>query len=166
MNRIGDTLFHYGSNKEIILEFNKNDVEFLLIGGLAISWYCPTRVVDDMDILVNPTKLNSKKIFNSLLNINCRLDDEMSFAAEGVQLPLKNHYYVDIITPPKNGFAFSEVYQDSLNINFFDVPVKIPSISSLIKLAGFHFHSEPANIKRERDINLLLDAESNLKLSL
>ncbi len=59
MNRVGDKLLHVGANKELIHAFTSGSVEFIVVGGLAVSWYCCDRKADDMDLLVNPTHENS-----------------------------------------------------------------------------------------------------------
>jgi hypothetical protein len=55
MNKVGDTLMHFGANEQIVREFLSVGVEFIVVGGLAVAWYCPDRQADDMDLLVNPT---------------------------------------------------------------------------------------------------------------
>jgi hypothetical protein len=88
MNRIGDNLI-CGSNEEIVKVFSAFDVEFILVGGLAISWYCSSRKADDIDILVNPTKENSGKIANALRSlrlVNGFTND--SFASPGIHAPI------------------------------------------------------------------------------
>jgi len=45
---------------------NKNEVQYLVVGGYAHIYYTEPRYTKDLDILVNPTKINSRKIYKSL----------------------------------------------------------------------------------------------------
>lgn len=37
-NRIGDNLFHFGANEELVRELKSVGVEFVINGGLAVAW--------------------------------------------------------------------------------------------------------------------------------
>ncbi|RLD16995.1 MAG: hypothetical protein DRI36_04855, partial [Caldiserica bacterium] len=45
---------------------NKNKVEYLVVGGYAHIYYTEPRYTKDLDILVNPTIENSKRVYKSL----------------------------------------------------------------------------------------------------
>jgi hypothetical protein len=158
MNRINDNLICTGSNERIVRAFVENDVEFLIVGGLAVSWYCVTRQADDMDILVNPTIANSAKIHRALSELNLSGIPESAFANCGKQLQLKekSEYYADIITPAINGITFDEAKGDSIEGKCFNIPVFIPSIENLIKLKKVaEQQSEKDAAKHRIDIELL-----------
>jgi len=159
MNRIGDNLQHTGSNEEIIKTLSENEVDFILVGGLAVSWYCSSRQADDMDILVNPTKENSIKVKNALAALNINSFSKDAFSKLGVQAPIKRHYYADIITPSSNGPTFEELIIDSVMGNIFHIPIRIPSITNLIKLKQIAIAREKEVLsKHEEDIRLLKNA--------
>lgn len=159
MNRVGDTLICTGSNKEIIGAFATAGVEYVLIGGLAVAWYCPTRQADDMDLLVNPTPDNSMRISQALgtlssLSMSCFTKD--SFAKVGLRVPLKKFHYAELLTPRKDGPTYSEVLSDSVAGKLFDIPVRIASAASLIKLKEQAVASaEAQRDKHLNDIKLL-----------
>lgn len=69
MNRIGDNLICTGSNQEIVQIFSALDIDFVLIGGLAVAWYCAERQAVDMDLLVNPTNENAARISQALARL-------------------------------------------------------------------------------------------------
>lgn len=48
--------------KEFIIALNSCDVEYLLVGGFAVILYGYARTTGDMDIWVNPTAENYKKL--------------------------------------------------------------------------------------------------------
>jgi hypothetical protein len=100
MNKLGDTLLHTGTNEELVAALIEHDVEFIVIGGLAVTWYCPERQADDMDLLINPTPENSKRLSRALSGLPfvspCNAD---AFTKPGLQVPLKNYFYAELLTP-------------------------------------------------------------------
>jgi hypothetical protein len=156
MNRIGDNLICYGSNKEIVNALNKFGVEFILVGGLAVSWYCSSRQANDMDVLVNPTKGNSEKVANALARLGLNGFASDSFANLGVQAPIKKFHYADIITPARGELTFEELMKGSIIGKLFDIPVYIPSIENLIKMKeSAVISTEKLLSKHQQDIMLL-----------
>ena len=156
MNRVGDNLICVGSNKEIVMAFTKFRVEFILVGGLAVSWYCTSRQANDMDLLVNPTKENSEKVNAALGSLGLRGFAIDAFAKPGVQAPIKGVYYADIITPARGGLSFDELTNGSSMGKLFDIPVQIPSVANLIRLKESAVASTEKELsKHQQDIVLL-----------
>ena len=156
MNRIDGNLICVGQNEEIVKAFSAFGVEFILIGGLAVSWYCTSRQADDMDLLVNPTKENSEKVKNALGNLGLNGFASDAFAKPGVQAPIKKVYYADIITPARGGLSFEELMNGSNIGNLFNIPVHIPSVANLIKLKESAVASTEKELsKHQQDIVLL-----------
>ena len=137
MNRVGDTLLHLGPNEELIRAFTSGNVEFVVIGGLAVAWYCSDRQADDMDLLVNPTAENSARIsqaLGSLPSIPMNGFTNDSFANLGLRVPLKKFYYAELLTPRKDDPAFSDVAKDAVNAKLFGIPVQLASAARLIRM--------------------------------
>lgn len=156
MNRIGDSLFCTGANEEIVRAFAQSAVEFVVIGGLAVSWYCSERQADDMDLLVNPTLDNSKRISDALGAINLNCHHKNSFTRPGLQVPLKQIHYAELLTPRKEGPTYSEVAANASPAKLFNIPVKVASVASLIKLKELAVASlEAEKGKHVKDIALL-----------
>lgn len=51
---------------EFLELFNKNKVKYLLIGAFAVGFYGYPRYSKDIDILVEPSKENAKRIIFAL----------------------------------------------------------------------------------------------------
>ena len=156
MNRVGDNLFHFGPNEEIVRAFVQFQVEFVLIGGLAIAWHRRHRQADDMDLLVNPSEENSKRIAQALSSICLNGFGENSFTAPGLQAPLKQRHYAEILTPKKGGLSYSEVVSDAVEAKLFHMPIKLASIGGLLKLKQDAVVSVSEQLqKHQADIDLL-----------
>lgn len=133
-NRIGDNLLCTGSNRKIVAAFSLYKVEFVVIGGLAVAWYCPQRHADDMDLLLNPTMDNSRKVSGALGSLKLQGFNRDSFAKSGLQVRLKEIFYAELLTPQANGPNFSSIANNAIAAKLFDFPVLIASPASLIEL--------------------------------
>jgi hypothetical protein len=156
MNKIGDTLIHVAANKEIVSAFVASEVEFVVIGGLAVCWFCSDRQADDMDLLVNPTPENSARIFRALNGLQMEGYALDSFTKAGLQVPLKGVYYAELLTPQKNGPTYSEIAKGSVDAKVFNIPVRLASVASLIRLKELAVASaEAQKDKHLKDIQCL-----------
>ncbi|WP_445366869.1 hypothetical protein ACH5Y9_16470 [Methylomonas sp. BW4-1] len=130
MNKIGETLIHVGANEEFVRIFVANSVEFVVIGGLAVAWYCSDRQADDMDLLVNPTPQNSKRIYDSLIGLNMSGFTPDSFTKLGLQVPLKKFYYAELLTPQESSETYFEIARGCCH--FETIALKSNGSASLI----------------------------------
>jgi len=62
MNKVGDTLIHNGANEELVRALQSEGVEFVVVRGLAVAWYCSDRQADDMDLRHLARSLWSKTV--------------------------------------------------------------------------------------------------------
>lgn len=156
MNRIGNDLISTGTNREIVIAFSELSVEFIVIGGLAVAWYCPQRHADDMDLLVNPTPENSERASQALGRLRLSGFSKQSFSKLGLQVPLKQLHYAELLTPRKDGPSFSVVAEGAEKGRLFGIPVLIASPSSLIALKELAVASERAVMQKHlNDIECL-----------
>ncbi|SIR37954.1 hypothetical protein SAMN05216504_0811 [Pseudomonas sp. A214] len=133
-NRIGDNLFHFGANEELVRELMSVGVKFVIIGGLAVAWYCPERQADDLDLLIEPSLENSTRISSALAKLHLSGFSADSFTRLGLQVPLKGSYYAELITPTQGLPTYSEVEADALPAKLFGMPVLVASIPALIAM--------------------------------
>jgi hypothetical protein len=155
-NRIGDNLIHFGANEDLVRALSAAGVNFVVVGGLAVAWYCAERQADDMDLLVEPTAENFERIALALakLRINCFLPE--SFAKYGLQIPIKNIFYAELLTPQQEAPTFSEIEADAIDAKLFNIPVRIASVFTLIEMKKRAVQSEgEQHDKHLKDIALL-----------
>ena len=156
MNRVGDSLIHNGENKALVEAFVSREVQFLVVGGLAVAWYVATREADDMDLLLNPTEQNSVRVSQALgsLGLQGLLGD--SFARLGLQVPLKQHLYAELLTPLKDSIAYAEMERVAFPAKLFGIPVRLASPASLIHMKQTAVAAAVAQSEKHRkDIELL-----------
>jgi hypothetical protein len=133
-NRIGDNLEHTGTNKPLVSALVGRAVDFIVIGGLAVSWYCDERQADDMDLLIDPTTENSARVHNALVSLDVPCFDSRSFARLGVKARIDGVYYAELLTPHKDGPTFAEVAADAAKGKLLGFPARIASPASLIRM--------------------------------
>jgi hypothetical protein len=134
VHRFNDNLTHWHSNEEFVRALVAQSVDFVLIGGLAIAWYCESRQADDMDLLVSPTPENSSRIYNALVSLNLSDFAVDSFAKTDVQARIKERYYAELLTPASSGPTYGEVVQSAEPARLLGVPIRVPARAMLVRL--------------------------------
>ena len=56
----------FGPNGELLAEFNRQGVRFLIVGSVAVHHHAPERKYDDLDILIDPSPLNAGRCVTAL----------------------------------------------------------------------------------------------------
>lgn len=132
----------YQDLKEFIELLNENGVEYLVVGGYAASFHSRPRYTKDIDIWINPTKTNAKKVKRVLdkfgfENIDISTEDLMK-KDQFIQLgyaPIR----IDLITE-LIGLKFNDAYKHSIEGTYGSIKkVKYISSDDLItnkKLSG------------------------------
>lgn len=134
MNRIGDNLVHFGANEDIVRGLLDVGAKFVVVGGLAMAWHCPERRADDMDLLIQPTSENSSCASKALARLGLTGFGPESFARLGLQVPLKQNYYAELLTPEPTGLSYVEVESHAVDAKLFGMPVRVASVQTLLQM--------------------------------
>ena len=109
-----------------------------------------------MDLLVEPTAENSACIAQALGSLHLTGYSSSSFAKLGLQVPLKQTYYAELLTPQEATSSFSDIEAQAIDARLFNIPVRLASISTPIEMKKFAVVSaEEQTNKHKRDIELL-----------
>ena len=151
-----DTL---SSNETFVNSLIRHDVRFLVVGGLAVKFYRPEREVDDLDLLVEATPTNAERVCAAAKDHQLQFDTQC-LAHPAVHMPIKNYFYLDILTTRVGGEDFDQVWRSSVlaYLGSPQTPVKIPALASLIRMkeeAAAASTDDTAKGKHMRDIRLL-----------
>lgn len=161
MHRFNDNLVHWHSNEELLRALTAENVDFVLIGGLAVAWYCESRQADDLDLLVAPTPENAQRIHRALLGLNLANVDGDTFAKPGVRIRLGDRYYAELLTPSAGGPSFAEVVQSAEAAQLLGVPIRVPSRAMLVRMKLWAISANhDGREKHLADVELLLGAGS------
>lgn len=61
--------------KELLLAFNQNNVEYLIVGGHAVGLHSEPRATKDLDLFIRSSKENSTAVFRALTVFGAPLGD-------------------------------------------------------------------------------------------
>lgn len=126
------------------------------LNSLAVSWHCQERTADDMDLLIEPTAENSKRIAQALSGLDLSGFTASSFEKPGLQVPLKQTYYAELLTPEAQATAFSEVEAKAVNGKLFGFPVRIAAVADIVVMKKRAVAAAKEQCEKHvRDIELL-----------
>ncbi len=127
--------------KELLLTFNVQDVEYLIVGAHALAAHGHVRATKDFDIWVRPDRDNAQKVLKALSDFGAPLGDltieDLSKGGTIFQIglpPLR----IDVMTEI-DGVDFADAWPDRLETSFAGVPAFVISRYHLImnkKAAG------------------------------
>jgi len=129
----------FGGNADFVRTLIEAQVEFLVVGGLAVVFHnCRDPLkVDDLDLLVNPSPENAERFIQVLSAMQFDpLPAIAQVARSNFQIPIKiiPLFYVDILTPPDN-IDFGELSSRSESALLQDnIPIQVVSRWDLIAL--------------------------------
>jgi hypothetical protein len=122
--------------RELLLAFNDNGVEYLLVGGYAVGMYAEPRATKDLDIFVRPELPNSEAAYKALAAYGAPLsgvtpadfcNDPDSVFQIG-QPPLR----IDLLQKI-DGVTFEEAWPKRTDAFIDGIPVHVISADHLIR---------------------------------
>jgi hypothetical protein len=122
---------------EFITAFNKQEVEYLLVGGYSVIIHGYNRTTGDLDIWVNKTRGNYQRIADAFSNFGMPLFDMtlnnfLNSSEFDVFTFGRPPVAIDLMTEVK-GVNFKKSYQDRIIKNIQGIPINIISRDNLKK---------------------------------
>ena len=105
----------FDSYSKLVLEtLNKNEVEYLVIGGYAVNYYGYNRTTGDIDLWIKPDNTNRDKIINALKKLyvdetSLEVLKSMNFEEHIVFSDGEKPFKIDFITHI-SGVKFSDAW--------------------------------------------------------
>ena len=120
--------------QSVFASFQKNDVRYLVIGGIAAVLYGVPRATFDLDILIEPTKENAQKLLNALIEIGFGTA-QMTSAEEIVETEItiftdRVRLDVQTFTP---GIRFEEAWPRRVTMKYAGQELAVVSLADLIQ---------------------------------
>lgn len=117
--------------REFIESLNRNEVEYLLVGGYAVVMYGYVRATGDIDIWVNNSDANAHRVIKALSDFGFSFPNLNASDIQKEDLVLQlgyPPYRIDVITTP-SGIDFSTCFpkreiveiEGNLHINLIDL---------------------------------------------
>jgi hypothetical protein len=121
--------------QEFLLALNKNEVNYVLVGGYSVIYHGFPRTTGDLDIFVEVSKSNYQKLVQAFEQFQMPIFDmtEDSFLHQTT---------INVYTfgrPPVcikilkeiTGFTFQEINNNALNTVFEEIPMKVIHLNDL-----------------------------------
>lgn len=120
--------------KEICSRLNAANVQYIVIGGFAIIFHGLERLTQDIDLLVDPSKENIRKIREALRDLlpeacaEIREEDVENY----IVVRMGGDDFVLDLLGKAGGFEFSQVKADIENFEGVEIPVA--DLESMLKM--------------------------------
>jgi len=123
--------------KDMLQALLDNKVKFILVGAYAMGAHGYPRATGDIDIWVEPSVDNSRRVYRSLVAFGAPLHEieinEATFTKPGIAFQIgAAPRRIDIITAI-SGVRFDDAYQNCQVVEIEELPIPILSRSDLIK---------------------------------
>ncbi|MDZ4805954.1 MAG: hypothetical protein SGI90_13925 [Candidatus Eisenbacteria bacterium] len=120
---------------DILSELSAAGAEFMVVGAYALAIHGLPRATGDIDIWVNPTVDNARRIWSALVRFNAPLQDlaEADLSVDGLifQIGVAPRR-IDIMTSI-DGVGFSEAWADRTSTSIGPLVVPVISRSNLMR---------------------------------
>jgi hypothetical protein len=144
--------------QSVFASFQKNDVKYLVIGGIAAVLYGVPRATFDLDVLIAPTRDNVDRLLSamieaglgtaSLTSADDVLSKEITIFTDRIRLDVQTS------TP---GITFEQAWERRVTMNYRGQTLEVISLGDLIaskKAAGRDVDLEDIRILQSAEVNL------------
>jgi hypothetical protein len=145
----------------VLKALHEHEVEYILVGGLAVIFHGVSRVTKDLDFFVKRNPQNIEKLKRALQTV---FDDESITEItddELVEYPLirygtPQNYYIDIIDRIGEAFHYDDLEYEIIESQ--GIPVRVATLETLIKMKN-----STIRIKDRADALLLMEELERLR---
>ena len=119
--------------KELLKIFNEHEVKYLVVGGYAVMKYSEPRYTKDLDVWVEASEENSRKVFRALQSFGAPLAGlaAADFAGDGFFQMGRPPVRIDILMS-LDGITFPDAWQNRSETSFVGVPAHVIGVADLI----------------------------------
>jgi hypothetical protein len=121
--------------RDLLVEFNAQGVEYLIVGAHALAAHGHVRATNDLDVWVRPDPDNAGRVLKALKDFGAPLHDltEADLSAPGLIFQIGvAPVRIDVLTAI-DGVDFAEAWPARMLTRFADQPVGVLSKDHLIK---------------------------------
>ena len=143
--------------QSVFASFQRNDVKYLVIGGIAAVLYGVPRATFDLDVLIEPSEENASRLLNammeaglgtaSLASSDDLLSKEITIFTDRIRL--------DVLTSTP-GIVFEEAWQHRVSMNYKGQSLEVVSLTDLIaseRASGREVDLEDVRILKSKNVN-------------
>lgn len=129
---------------ELITRLTEAEVDFVVVGGVAVILYGSARNTKDLDITYDTAPENLLSLGNVLIGLNARLrgiDEEVPFVPDARTLRQVSLLtldtdagWLDLLARPPGGPTYAELRASASELEIAGAPVRVASIDDLIAM--------------------------------
>ena len=147
--------------QSVFASFQKNDVRYLVIGGIAAVLYGVPRATFDLDVLIEPTRENVNRLLHAMIEAGLGtaslaspddvLATEITIFTDRIRLDVQTS------TP---GIDFGEAWSRRVTMNYKGQVLEVVSLADLIaskRACGRAVDLEDVKILTSNDVNSTLE---------
>jgi hypothetical protein len=120
--------------KELLGRLNENQARYLIVGAYAVMKYTEPRYTKDLDIWVDATPDNARRVFKALAEFGAPMDsvtvEDFANPELVFQIGIEPHR-IDVMMQIK-GLEFSQAWSHRVQTNFEDVAIALLSKKDLL----------------------------------
>ena len=142
--------------QSVFASFQKNDVKYVVIGGIAAVLYGVPRATFDLDVLIEPTKENADRLLRAVIEAGLStasltspddiLSNEITIFTDRIRLDVQTS------TP---GIEFEGAWRRRVTMNYKGQALEVVSLSDLIaskRASGRDVDLEDVRILTSNDV--------------
>jgi predicted nucleotidyltransferase len=119
---------------EFILILNRHRVRFVIIGGYAVAFHGAPRATDDVDVLIEQSEKNIRRIERALVDYAGSKPRPQALRQRGGIVRIGGEpIHVDITTKVDGIAAFGPVWERRIRGDFLGVPASYISMKDLLR---------------------------------
>ena len=132
----------YEKTREVLSAFERERVDYVIFGAVALNLQGLARATEDLDIFVAPTEENIRRLRAALATV---FDDPhiQEITAEDLlgdypavqYVPPEGDFHVDILTRLGEAFRFEDLESERVDFDGFEVSVVTPAMLYRMKKA-------------------------------
>ncbi len=143
--------------QSVFASFQKNDVKYVIIGGIAAVLYGVPRATFDLDVLIEPTRQNAERLLRAMIEAGLGtaaltsaddvLSKEITIFTDRIRLDVQTS------TP---GLVFEDAWRRKVTMNYKGQTLEVVSLTDLIaskRASGRDVDLEDVRILESRDAN-------------
>jgi hypothetical protein len=120
--------------KELLRKLNEHQARYLIVGAYAVMKYTEPRYTKDLDIWVDATPDNARRVFEALAEFGAPMDsvtvEDFANPELFFQIGIEPHR-IDVMMQIK-GLEFSQAWSNRVEANFEDVAIALLSKKDLL----------------------------------
>lgn len=138
-SRTGARDLDYEHTKRVLAALEREQVRYVIVGGVALNLMGLPRATLDLDLFVGPDEENIERLKGALRGVfddpaidEIRSEDLLGDYPAVQYVPPSGTFTIDILTPPGEAFRYEDL--ETERVSFEEIPVTVATPGTLIRM--------------------------------